>query len=351
MTAQERRPQIARAAIWGEGNALDVREVAVAEPGPGRLLVRVRACGICGSDLHRFHTDTPAHLPPGIGPGHEIAGEVAALGPGVAGPPPGTPVAVMPGFVCDKCPACRGGRAHICPQLRVFGFGAPGGVADYVQAQAGFVYPLPPDMPWTTAALTEPAGIVVHGMKRAGLRRGQRVFVIGAGTIGLFAVLLAKDAGAAAIGVAARYPQQREAALALGATEVFDPAEVGPGKAEARQDWDLVVETVGGTAPTLQQAVDVAVSGGTVLLLGVHTGPVTLLTRRVFFHEVALIGAFGYDTTGRRADLEDAIALLDRYRERVAPLITHVYPLDRAADAFKTALDKRSGAIKVSITP
>jgi threonine dehydrogenase-like Zn-dependent dehydrogenase len=351
MTQASALPKTARAAIWGEGTKLEVREVPVPEPGLGRLLVRVRACGICGSDLHRFHMDTPMPLPPGIGPGHEIAGEVAALGPGVAGPAPGTRVAVMPGFVCGACPACRSGNAQICPKLRVFGFGAPGGMAEYVQAQEGFVYPVPDDLPWTTAALHEPLGISLHGLKRAGLRRGQRVFVIGAGAIGLFAVLLAKDAGASAIGVSARYPQQRAAALALGATEVYDPDEVGAGKPVAQGGWDLVAETVGGAAPTLQQAVDIAISGGTVLLLGVHTGPVSLLTRRVYFHEVNIVGAFGYDTAGPRADLEDAIALLDRYRDLVGPLVTHVYPLERAADAFATALDKRSGAIKVTVTP
>jgi threonine dehydrogenase-like Zn-dependent dehydrogenase len=311
----------ARAALWVERGTIEVLPVARLMPGPGEILIGVGACGICGSDLHRYRAEMPRAT--GFGPGHEVVGEVLALGAGVSGPKPGTRVAVEPYFSCGECRHCLRGRGYLCRRRRMLGFGAPGGMGDLTLAQAGRVYPLPDDLPWRTAALTEPLAIVLHGLRRAGLSLGQRVFVIGAGTIGLLTVLLAAEGGAAAIGVAARHPQQRQMALALGATEVVAPEDVNADLARAR--WDLVVETVGGHAPTLQQAVDLAESGGTVLLLGVHSVPQTLTTMRIWLDEVTLVGSFGYGRWGARADYEDAIALL--------------------------ALVGSSGAIKVVVTP
>jgi threonine dehydrogenase-like Zn-dependent dehydrogenase len=178
-----------------------------------------------------------------------------------------------------------------------------------------------------------------------------RVLVLGAGTIGLLAALVAADGGASAVGITARYPQQRTAAEAMGATEVYDPDEMHAGSPAAQRGWDVVVETVGGSAPTLQQAVDVARPGGTIVLLGVHTGAQPLNTLRLFRFELTIAGSFCYDRNGPRDDYEDTIALLARYQDRVAPLVTHTYPLASVAEAFATALDKRSGAIKVTILP
>lgn len=351
MASNQQIPRTGRTAVWVENNVLGIRDLPVSAPGPGEVLVRIRASGICGSDLHAFHTEGPrAHLP-GIGPGHELAGEVVALGPGVAGPEPGTRVAMLAGRVCDTCEFCRGGRAQLCPRLRLAGSNYPGGMGEYFMAQAGYVYPIPDGMTWPVAALSEPCGISLHAMKRAGVVRGQRVLVIGAGTIGLFAALVAHDAGASRVGITARYPHQAAAARSLGATDVFDPAEVDQGTGAAQMGWDIVVETVGGSAQTLQQAINVVARGGTVLLLGVHTVPQSISTQRVFFHELTIVGAFGYDHVGPRSDYEETLALLHKYQDVVAPLVTHTFPLERASEAFDVALDKRSGAIKVTVLP
>ncbi len=348
-TASPAIPSTGRAAVWVANNVLGIQEVPVTLPGPGEVLVRIRACGICGSDLHAFHTDQPRMHLPGIGPGHELAGEVAALGPGVTGPEVGTRVAMLAGRVCDECSFCRAGKIHLCPKLKIAGSSYPGGMSEYFIAQAGFVYPIPDGMEWGVAALSEPCGISLHGMKRAGIRRGQNVLILGAGTIGLFAALVARDAGARRIGITARYPHQAEAARALGVTDVFDPAEVETGRPVARESWDIVVESIGGSHQTLQPAINMAARGGSVLLLGVHSDPQTIATGRVFFHEVNIIGAFGYDHVGPRADYEETLSLLERYNDIVSKLITHTYSLDQASEAFDTALDKKSGAIKVTV--
>jgi len=351
MTSTPEIPRTGRTAVWIENNVLGIRELPVAEPGPGEVLIRIRACGICGSDLHAFHSEGPRQHIAGIGPGHELAGEVVALGPGVAGPEAGTRVAVLACRVCDSCTFCRSGRPQLCPRIRIAGGSYAGGMAEYFMAQAGYLYPIPEGMSWPVAALSEPCGISLHAMKRAGIVRGQRVLVIGAGTIGLFAALVAHDAGASRVGITARYPHQAAAARSLGATDVFDPDEVELGTPAARIGWDIVVETVGGSAQTLQQAINVVVRGGTVVLLGVHTVPQVITTQRIFFHELTIVGAFGYDHTGPRSDYEETLTLLSKYHDIVAPLVTHTFPLDRASEAFDVSLDKRSGAIKVTVLP
>lgn len=343
-------PATAPSAIWVETNVIGIREAPVVAPGPDEVLIRIRACGICGSDLHAFHVGARRHLP-GIGPGHELAGEVAALGPGVAGPAVGARVAVLAGRVCGTCEFCRAGRLQLCQRIAIAGGTYPGGMGEYFMAQAGYVYLVPEGMSWEVAALSEPCGVSLHALKRAGLRRGQRVLVLGGGSIGLFAALVARDGGASRIGITARYPHQAAAARSLGVTDVFDPDDVGRGSAAAAESWDVVVETVGGTAPTFQQAIQLVAPGGTIALVGVHTEPQTVNLWRIFAAELNIVGCFGYDNVGPRTDYDETLALLSKYHDLVAPLVTHTYPLSRAAEAFATALDKRSGAIKVTVLP
>ena len=349
-TSRAALPATAPAAVWVDTNVLAIQEVPVPMPGPGEVLVRIRACGICGSDLHGFHTGARRNLP-GIGPGHELAGEVAALGPDVAGPALGTRVALLAGRVCGTCEYCRGGRLQLCPKIASAGGSYAGGMGEYFLAQAGYTYLIPDGMPWEVAALSEPCAVSLHALKRAGLQRGQNVLVLGAGTIGLFAALVARDGGAARIGITSRYPHQAEAARTLGVTDVFDGEDVGRGSAAASESWDIVVETVGGTAPTLRQAINLAAPGGTIALVGVHTEPQTVNFFRVFASELNIVGCFGYDNVGPRADYDETLALLHKYQDLVAPLVTHTYPLSEANEAFATALDKRSGAIKVTVLP
>jgi threonine dehydrogenase-like Zn-dependent dehydrogenase len=350
-SADSALPRSGRSAIWVANNVIGIQDEPIGAPGPGEILVRIRAAGICGSDLHAFHADAPRQHLPGIGPGHELAGEVAALGPGVKGPPPGTRVAVFAGRTCTTCEFCQVGRLQLCRELRFSGVGYSGGMGDYFVAQEGLVYLVPDGMDWTVAALSEPCAISLHGIKRAGLQPGQRVLVLGAGTIGLFAALVARDAGAGHIGITARYPQQAAAARALGVNEVFDPANVGRGSPAANSgNWDLVIETVGGTAPTFQQAINLATRGGKVLLLGIHQEPQLVTTTRIWREELTIVGAWGYDA-GSPTDYDETLALLQKYHDIVRPLVTHTFPLEHASEAFAASVNKQSGAIKVTVLP
>ncbi|HZU77043.1 MAG TPA: alcohol dehydrogenase catalytic domain-containing protein [Dehalococcoidia bacterium] len=347
--ASSAAPLLSAAAVWTADRVLALSQIAVPAPGAGQAIVRVRACGICGSDLHAWRGGIAPR--PGTAPGHELVGEVVALGEGAAAPPPGTRVAVEPLLTCGACQHCARGYGHLCPTRRLLGFGYDGGMSEYALTEAGRLFPLPGDLPWAIAALAEPVAIVHHALKRGSMGPGRRVFVVGAGAIGLLTVLLARAAGADRIGVTARYPQQRAMAERLGADVVYTPDEAMAGSDAARGGWDLVIETVGGEAQTLQQAVDLADTRGTVVLLGVHTAPSRLVTRRVFSDELTIVGAWGYDHAGPRPDFAETVTLLGRLRAELQPLVTHVFPLAQAAGAFAAAASKDSGAIKVIVTP
>jgi len=340
-----------RAAFCPRAGAIELREVPSPEPRAGEVLVRVRACGICGSDLHWFSGGLP---PPAVCPGHEIAGEVAACGPGVREPRPGDRVAVEPIVACRTCRDCQAGNPQRCPRLRILGIHLPGGLAEAVIAPAGALFRLPGSLDWAQGALAEPTAVCVHAMRLSGVASGERVLILGSGTIGLLAVLAARAAGASDVVISARHPHQAATAQRLGATRVFIANEDGARERAAyaaEHPIDYVVETVGGRADTVIDAVGSVRPGGTVVVLGVFATPPALPALPLIIKEVRIVGSMLYDRTEGRADFEVAVDLLEHRRDAIAPLITHRMELDAAHSAFVTAADKRGGAIKVAVLP
>jgi len=340
-----------RAAFAPAAGRLDLRDVAAPAPGPGEVLVRVRACGICGSDLHWY---AGAGAPPRVCPGHEIAGAVAALGAGVRGVRVDDAVAVEPAVVCGVCVACRAGLRQRCPRLRILGMHRPGGLADFVLAPADALFALPGGLDWALAALTEPLAVCVHAVRRAAIEPGQRVLILGAGAIGLLSVAAARAAGATEVWITARYLHQAALAQRLGATRVF--AADADGDAEraaltAERPIDAVLETVGGAADTIADGVRAVRAGGTVVVLGVFSGAPTLPATTLLIKEVRLVGSMMYDRAGPQADFAAAIELLAAQADALSPLVTHRLGLDDVAQAFAAAADKGAGAVKVSVLP
>jgi L-iditol 2-dehydrogenase len=326
--------------------ALD--DVTKPAPGPGDVLVRVRACGICGTDLHWFHGTMAL---PAVCPGHEIAGEVAEVGAGVRALAPGDAVALEGIVGCETCPPCARGAYHLCQALQVVGMTIPGGLADYVRLPARHCFKTPHGVAPAVAALSEPLAVAVHAIRLAPLERGARVLVLGAGTIGLMGVLAARAAGAGEVVATARRPQQREAALRLGASRVFaDDDRAGLETFARASPIDLVLETVGGTADTLATAVAAARPGGTICVLGVFFGAPPLPAARLLVKELTLKGSMVYNRRHGRADFEVVQDLLTAEHERLEGLVTHRVPLDDVARAFAVAADKSSGSIKVTVT-
>src|SRR5499427_3386363 len=298
----------------GAGNVV-LDDVERPTPGAGEVVVRVRNCGICGSDLHWYHDQM---MIPSVCPGHEISGEVADVGPGVTNLQAGDAVALEGIASCGRCRYCSTGEYQRCPRVLVVGMTIPGGFAEYVKMPARHCFRVPAGVDFATAALSEPLGVAVHGVRLAGLEIGQQVAVLGAGTIGLMAVVAARAGGAGEIIVTARRPQQKAAALALGADRVVDDADPSGLLGDAIDaPIDLVVETVGGTADTLDTAVAACRPGGIICVLGAFTGSPTFPALFVLAKELRIQGSFVYSRAGARADFDIVLDILRRHGKQI----------------------------------
>lgn len=343
-------PLTMRAAVARRRHEIVIEPVPLPEPGPSEVRVRIEACGLCGTDLHlRAGGFADGHTP-----GHEIAGRIDAIGPGVEGLTRGALVAIEPLVTCGACPPCRSGKDNVCPELRLLGVHRPGGFAEAVVVRAERAFPVARDLEPRIAALAEPVAVVLHGLRRGGFEPGKRVLVLGAGSIGLLSVLAARQAGAKEVFVSARHAHQAALAREFGATRVLSEADASAGGLMAlgrEAPADLVVETIGGHSDALRAAAWALAPGGTISVLGVFTAPITLDGYPLLVREGTLAFSNCYGRERGRADFADGVDLLDRERERLARLATHAFPLDRVADAFAAASDKKAGAIKVTVVP
>jgi threonine dehydrogenase-like Zn-dependent dehydrogenase len=339
-----------RAAFCRSTGKLSVEDAPRPTPGPGEVLVRVRSCGICGSDLHWYHDQM---MVPQVCPGHEIAGEVADVGSGVTTLRAGDAVAVEGITSCGACRHCAAGNYHYCRSVGIVGMTVPGGYAEYLAMPARHCFRVPAGIDFPTAALSEPLGVAVHGVRISGLEIGQRVLILGAGTIGLAAVIAARAGGAGEILVTARRPQQKAAALALGADRVLDDGDASAlFEVAGESPVDLVVETVGGAADTLDTAVAACRPGGTICVLGAFTKMPIFPALFVLAKELTVKGSFVYNRAGSRADFEIVQDLLGRKGEAIGrAMLTHRFALADVDEGFRTAADKTTGSIKVTIVP
>jgi threonine dehydrogenase-like Zn-dependent dehydrogenase len=330
-----------RRAVWTK-TGLDVVDD---EPGPlepGWVRLQVEACGICGSDLHFWHGQVPRPL--GTSPGHELVGTVVD-GPGGL---EDVRYAVSPNVSCGTCDFCRRGATNLCGRAGPgLGLGRNGGLADLIDAPLANLAPIPDGVDPVTASLAEPLAVAIRGVGLAGVEPDDRVLVQGAGTIGLCAALVARDR-AAEVAISARPPHPRAAAEALG-VPVLDEDQALAGGKEHRPE--VVVESVGGMADTLAEALRVAARGGRVVVLGSFSQPQELDIQRMMMKEVALLGSFCYGTADGEPEFTTAARLTGRWSGELAALTTHQYPLDDVATAFATAGDKGTGAIKVTLVP
>lgn len=342
----------AKAARWTGAGALAVTERAVAPPAPGEVQVAVGSVGICGSDLHFFRGDFPPT--PDIAPGHEIGGVVSALGAGVKHVKEGDLVGIEPLLRCGFCRFCASGDYHVCASRSLVGQGIDGGMSQFVSAPAQAVFRAPAGLDAQGAALAEPLACSVHGFDKARLKGSETVFIVGAGSIGLTAILAARAQGARAI-VLARHPHQRDAALRLGAVEVIGEDAAGQARmGELVTDGaiDVAVETVGGHGDTLALAQRMVRPKGRVIVLGVFTVTEAKVDPlHLALNEVEIIGSMTYAASEGRADYAVALEVVAEYADEAKSLVTHTFPLDAVNEGFAAALDKSTRSIKVHLTP
>ena len=320
-----------------------VEDVPRPVPGPHDLLVRVEACGICGSDRHMFRGEYPTAKPVTLG--HEFSGIVEAVGAEVGVIPIGTRITGDPNISCGQCSSCRAGRPNLCAALSPIGVMRDGGFADYVLVPATQAAKLPPDLDPRHGAFCEPVSCCLHAVDVARIASGSSVLILGGGVIGLLMVQLARLAGAGAIVLSTRQAPRRALALELGAADVADPAGGDQAIAALLPDGADVVFECAGLGETVLQATRLARRGGAVILFGVvpeaeriTISPFELLTR-----ELRLESAWLNPLTHRRA--ADLIAnrtlALDRLITRTIG-IQEVPKVIQAAPVF--------GEIKVIMT-
>ena len=311
-------------AVRVHGGQVAVDDVPATD-GPG-VRVRVRSAGICGSDLHLIEAGVIEAAQVTLG--HEVAGLTDD----------DTPVAIEPLAPCGTCNPCLDGDYNLCRTsgAMLFGIGRDGGMADEMWVPARALVPLPAGIDVRDASLVEPLAVVVHSFRRAAVRPGQRVAVIGGGAIGLCGVVVGRALGCE-VGLAARHDHQRAAGERLGASEISG-------------HYDVVIEAAGSES-ALASAVDLAKPSAQVVIPGIYWGPVALPGLTMCLKQVSLCPTTLYGRHAGGRDVDNAAALLATTPELAPTIVTHRFPLEAVAEAFGTAANRSGGAIKVILEP
>ncbi len=325
---------------------IEIVEEPVPVPSEGEVLIRIRAAGICGSDLHIYQGERPDVALPRV-MGHELVGEVRATGPGADRFREGDRVAVDPVVSCGSCPSCRRGLFNLCGTVRCLGVQVEGGFQDCFVAPEEKVHALPEGLPWERLALVEPYSIAAEVLARSEVRPGDRVLVIGSGTIGLCILQGMRIAGAEVL-VTDLVESRLEAARRLGAARAVNgrTEDLAAALREFTDGFgvDVVVEAVGHPR-LLEESLTHAAPGGRIVVLGFHGEPARIPEVSLVRKELKIAGS--------RMSCGRFPQVIDWFREgRVDPeaLISAVYPFDRIGDAFRDILAAPERFLKVVLT-
>ena len=292
-----------KAVVLSAVNALAIAEVEKPKPGLKECLVKVLACGICGTDRHIYHGEYPSTKPVILG--HEFGGVIEEVGPSSKFKV-GQVVSVDPNIVCGICPDCVAERTAFCPDLTALGVNINGGLAEYVLTPDSQIYPVKADLNPLHLAFIEPLACSIRGLDLANLKGGEKVAVLGGGVIGLLVVQLAKLAGASEIVLITRQKFRRDVALKIGATRVIDPN--GEDVNTVVTNMDVVFECAG-AVETFKQAQNISRRGGSVIVLGLTASDVTLEVNpfNIVVNELRIQGSFLNPLAqGRAAELVES---------------------------------------------
>jgi L-iditol 2-dehydrogenase len=340
-----------RALVLSEYKHLDVRDVPEPAVGDADVLVRVRACGICGSDVHGYDGSSGRRIPPAV-MGHEAAGVVERIGAAVERVSPGDRVTFDSTVSCGRCDYCRAGRSNLCDQRKVLGvscgeYRQAGAFAEFVAVPEHIVYRLPDDVSFEHAAMVEPVSVAVHAVARAPMPARSAV-VVGAGTIGLLVIQALRAAGARRV-IAVDVDEGKLAlARKLGAETTLNPTGVDvPSEVRRLTEGgaDVALECVGATEP-IKTAVACVRKGGSVVLVGNVSPGIQLPLQAVVTGELTLLG-----TCASNGEYPRAIELLRTGAIDVRPLITLVAPLAEGPAMFERLYAREPGLMKVILTP
>ena len=329
-----------KAMVFRSKSGLIIEDVPAPEAAPGRVMLRVTNCGICGSDLFIYKNRI---MPDGCIMGHEVSGVIETVGDGVSGIAPGDRVLIRPAG-CGQCKHCAADNENLCSRRRSIGFGqVPGGFAEYMAVDADLIIPVPAALPLDQAALTDQVSTALHGLRVVHFKEGESALVLGAGPIGLCVIMILKQYGAGYVAASEMLEPRREQALKFGADAVVSPDELPKAMADmfGPDGADAIFEC-SGSAPATQQAINVAARGARIALVGMCSQSVSIIPMSLFQRQITIAGSFGNTQ-------EECRECLDLMAEKKIPsgdLITEKIALEQVPARFDELLTSKT-AIKV----
>jgi L-iditol 2-dehydrogenase len=342
-----------KALLLSEYSRLDLVEVPMPRPGAGEVLVKVEACGICGSDVHGYDGSSGRRIPPVI-MGHEAAGVIAAAGPGVTDLREGQPVTFDSTLYCGECEYCQRGEMNLCLKREVLGVSTPdfkrqGAFAEYVVLPRRVIHVLPEKLDFAHAAMVEPLSVALHAVKLSNLPEKGSALVIGAGMIGLLVVQSLKHEGCTSIIVSDIDDSRLALAKELGATVTINAKSVDT-VAEVQRHTDgfgvdVALEAVGST-PTVKTAIESVRRGGTVTLIGNIAPTVEIPLQVVVSRQLRLQG-----TAASAGEYPECIELIASGEINLKPLISMVAPLEEGPQWFDRLHGREANLMKVILMP
>src|SRR5580693_2155698 len=318
-----------------DSGGFEVVELPDPTPDTGQLVIRVTACGVCGSDIK-----AQPFAPAGMVMGHELGGEVVAVGAHTDGWSESTNVAVLPVISCGSCRYCRAGLVSHCPKASYIGMGPAGGFAEYAAAPGDHCFALPKELPADYSALVEPFAVGLHGVHSAEISPGDDVLIVGAGGVGLTTLVWALEKGGVRVTVADPDPRRRDAARAIGATDVLACAS----DAEP-QAYDAVLECVG--RPELVQTCQPALRPrGRVIVSGACAEPTSIEPITALLKEITVRYSVAYSTD----EFQEVITAFSTGEVDPIPTVGPTFDLDHISDAFDAVREAHVQG-RVSVTP
>ena len=326
---------------------IEFREIETPVPKSGEVLIRIMKIGVCGSDIHVWHGKHPFTSYP-VTQGHEVSGEIAALGAGVENLEVGQKVTIQPQVVCGKCYPCRHGKYNLCETLKVMGFQTTGVASEYFAVDAAKVTPLPQEMSFDEGAMIEPLAVAVHAVRKFGDMRGMRVAVLGAGPIGILVAQAAKGMGAESVLITDISDLRLEKARQCGVDFCVNTCEADFGEALVSSfgpDKADVIYDCAGNNVTMGQAIRCARKGSTIILVAVFAGMAEVDLAVLNDHELDLNTTMMY----RNEDYLEAIELVRAGKVDLKPLISKHFAFRDYAEAYRYIDENRETTMKVII--
>lgn len=342
-----------KALVLSAYKELELLDLPVPKPADDELLIRIRACGICGSDVHGYDGSTGRRLPPVV-MGHEAAGTVESVGSAVKDFRAGDRVTFDSTVYCGKCFFCQRGQINLCDNREVVGVSTPafrrnGAFAEFVTVPARIAYHLPEGMPFSHAALIEAVSVAVHGVSLTPIALDDTVVVVGAGMIGLLTLQAARLAGAGKVIVLDVDDTRLEMARSLGASVTLNSRSADTITNILEQTMgrgaDAALECVG-TSVTVKLAVDSVRKGGAVTLIGNVAPAIELGLQSVVTRQIRLHGS-----CASSGEYPACISLMSRGAIQVEPLLSAVAPLEDGVSWFKRLYAHEPGLLKVVLEP